>query len=1244
MNASDVLEGLNPNQRKIATTLATPLFVEAGAGSGKTSTLTKRVLWALTPGSMGTNTPYIQDLSQVLVITFTKAAAREIKERLRTALRNAGMYAHALQVDDAWISTIHGMCQRLLTQYAFEMGIDPLFRVASENEERHIFDEAFEEALTSCLEQDDLRDDMLSVQRIYGMKQSDDITQSFGISLSDIVKSLCERAQRLPHTFDDLTVMDARAYTDDMHTVVEFLQCLAAEIEASSSTQTKTMVNVQAALNKAQAYLSSWSDVVASDMVQAACALCDVYAALGRTPAKASYKALFCNTKRLLERLYCDYVLDGMRTPTRACIELAQRTYYAMRERLDAAHLLTQDLLILEARRLCIEHPDIAHGLSERFALVMVDEFQDTDHVQLELIRMLSHNGEHLACVGDAQQSIYRFRGADVDVFRRMSASIAPEHKVQLAQNYRSDPSVLALVEEVCNPSKQGEYPAGILDDFMPLQAGKDTSTTSEDTDSQSYPRLCVELVQGPPKAPFATTSAERVALRIEAYIRAGGSAGECAVLLGSTTHADVYIDAMRAHGIACVMSGGSGFSKTTEVQTIAHLLHVLANPLEEKQLFSLLTGAMFGLDDNDILLLTSMDIPSEDDRMPSKRPLRKGFESLDLPLGKQASLRLVRARKIILDARNMLAAHTPQEVCAYVVAQSGWIERLSSQGLEGQAQIANIYAGLRFVGDLCTSMGLGIRRAAQEFDLWLTTLKQTPFALTKDNSDFVQVMTIHASKGLEFPLVVLAEWNKTRFTNDTVCIADMLGSDVVFSGESQASLTNQDASPQTNVPVILRPSTTYLEKTFGHVKQIAFDPEKNFDVDADTDDVVDVLQRITTHMSDACAYTSLYNKAKDIQERARLLYVGLTRARERLIVVLPKKITKKQTSVSMADRVYEALFGEEDFSEGMHTVDIHAQFVSDATSHTREAFPLLLEVTNVGEDVCVTCEDEDVKAEGEEYGRDTAQMHVDDCVQEQVPIAFELPAHVGETNLALHFEPQSYGIYSYSRLSAYRKARTEMHAEMREETHIKNEVSAHAQLKQKPYIIRDTHATSFGTAFHRLAQTMVETSRYPSETRIEATCMRLGIRNHDRARLEEALACWFLSDIRRKCLTYQHMRAEVPFAVPCGSELGDVLEGAFDLICFNDECEDVLLIDYKTGDRDLSYEEAYQRHLMQAQLYYEALKAKGFLHISCDFVCVEVAGDPCTSCASSDTSSLSRQECSEAIHEPLVIEYIFEA
>lgn len=129
--------GLNPKQARIVETLEGPLFVCAGAGSGKTYVLTQRIMHALRPGSKprgqwadpSVPEPFLESIDQVLAITFTEKAAAELKERIRSALIEESMDGEAAKVDSAWISTIHGMCSRIIRAHALDLGIDPAFGV-----------------------------------------------------------------------------------------------------------------------------------------------------------------------------------------------------------------------------------------------------------------------------------------------------------------------------------------------------------------------------------------------------------------------------------------------------------------------------------------------------------------------------------------------------------------------------------------------------------------------------------------------------------------------------------------------------------------------------------------------------------------------------------------------------------------------------------------------------------------------------------------------------------------------------------------------------------------------------------------------------------------------------------------------------------------------------------------------------------------------------------------------------------
>ena len=139
--------GYTPAQKASIEHVNGPLLISAGAGSGKTFTLTRRIAWALTPGSAGEGRAFVDDIDQVLAITFTEKAAREIKARVRSTLRQEGLVEQALKVDAAWISTIHGMCSRILKEHALSLGMDPAFSIVGEQEQRDLLDACIEEAI-----------------------------------------------------------------------------------------------------------------------------------------------------------------------------------------------------------------------------------------------------------------------------------------------------------------------------------------------------------------------------------------------------------------------------------------------------------------------------------------------------------------------------------------------------------------------------------------------------------------------------------------------------------------------------------------------------------------------------------------------------------------------------------------------------------------------------------------------------------------------------------------------------------------------------------------------------------------------------------------------------------------------------------------------------------------------------------------------------------------------------------------
>jgi hypothetical protein len=139
----EVTMALRPGQRKCIETLDKPIVVAAGAGSGKTFTLTQRIVRALESG-------YIDDIGQLCAITFTNKAAAELKSRVKAELRACGLVEQSLKADDAWISTIHGMCARILRAHALELGLDPSFAMGDEPTLRRLRDESVDEVLSQA--------------------------------------------------------------------------------------------------------------------------------------------------------------------------------------------------------------------------------------------------------------------------------------------------------------------------------------------------------------------------------------------------------------------------------------------------------------------------------------------------------------------------------------------------------------------------------------------------------------------------------------------------------------------------------------------------------------------------------------------------------------------------------------------------------------------------------------------------------------------------------------------------------------------------------------------------------------------------------------------------------------------------------------------------------------------------------------------------------------------------------------
>ena len=1190
------LSTLMPQQLQIVKTLDRPLFVSAGAGSGKTFTLTRRIVYALSPESG----PFVEHLDQVLAITFTKDAAAEIRDRVRRALIDEGMDEEALTVDDAWISTIHGMCSRILRAHALELGIDPEFTVLTDTDE--LMDQAVEHVLGRATSSDAAPELAASLKSLYAWYPMAGEGGPFGAgtTIKGLVRELLELSSQLPGGMDDVHVARGQADTSAL------ADAYRAALGAS-----------KAATEKAQAALDAIDAFEASDKTMADAARFMMSCAMPRA-SKAFPKEQVELLKAEAADAFINIVLACGGPALDALVGLARSVeaeYRALKA--DQSALDNNDLLRMayEALR---DHPAIRAAYEGRFKMVMIDEFQDTDQMQVDLIRYLTGAGERALCtVGDAQQSIYRFRGAEVEVFRRQerkvgasgavesaadTAADAPAGElVKLVRNFRSHDEVLRYVARVFDGDD-----GGLMQGFLDLEA----SDGRKDTLVADASRRQALFVAGGTTQERTQAKARAIAERFRTLADAGQPQGGMVLLLGRMTNADVYAQAFRDQGLDCVIAGGSVFAQAAEVQTMRALVCALANPADTAQgLMPLLASPMFALGAQEFLALaTKLDGETGE---TSRRNIDAGIMSdFDVP-GLQDLPLVTRAREVLRYALRRVGRDSFAAIARDVVNASGWFVRLAQRGPEGKAIAANVLKALDAVVEAEAEFGNSPRSIALAFDRFLAG-KEAPGALNEEGDGAVRIMTVHASKGLEYPVVAVAECFGVRRSSGAAQMGRVDGGAQVvalparFDGVKLADGTfvkGDDVKKQ-------------FEHAFkGKGTSLWLPPELMEDVCA-TGSPAEVFARLRND-----------DLQLSLEERARLLYVAMTRARELVILAMDAgvscgKVTAPTFDVE-TDLTYDVLrriLPTDALDMPQLDVD-HLVFDNsqpgdyELISFADFTFGEQAFEANASLDAEGRLVRGDVEAEG--AGAD-ARAAVPGPADSE-PDAFELvyPQAAGVRMGTCPFPARD--SYSYSSIAAA------LHAEGEDRTAEArvpmDEAGDDAESDGSEMTDADVAAVepagnpmALGSAFHAACQWLIEmgADALPAE-RADALARLWRLMPEQRGRFDVALNRWLRSSVRAELLAWPCVRAEVPFfSLGCEDEdiarYGAYAEGAIDALATNPaDPSRALVIDYKTGGTpDETPDQLLEKHALQARVYSDVLHKAGFETVTVKFVRVE--------------------------------------
>ena len=759
-------------QQEAISTLDKNVSVSAGAGSGKTRVLVERFINILMQSL------YQEDrqitAADILAITFTRKAAGEMKERIRRRLAeleqedalNAAFWRQQLAaLEQARINTIHGFCNSLLKENPVEAGLDPAFQVAEEGE----MDEFLLRTVQQFVKQGLRRNDS-NIQRLADTYTASALVQQLLLVLPKLENILAAGDLSVPY-------VASAAVADDLQ---DTLQSLLYELD--DGRESIKAAGHRKKLDLLSEHLPELLAAAAQSSEPENMALLDLY--VGSLAATSSDKTTVKAAKEILQKLHL-LAADKAALELVPCWQqvLADCAVY-LREQQDLNNMLGFDDLESRALALLEHNQQVCRKNGSRYQYIMVDEFQDTNERQRHLVYLLCGGakeqllGHKLFVVGDAKQSIYRFRGADVSVFARVRRDIAATggSNIVLDDNFRTVDKVLDL----CNlafavllgeDSRQDVY-------FEALNANRATDLLPEmlavayDKDSKSKRREAE-----------AAVVAQRM---LELHLKEQIPYEDMVLLLSALTTAKTFATALQQIGVPYTIVDGKGFYERQEIIDLLNLLIFLEDSSRSLELAGVLRAPYFAIDDES---LTALFLKLEA-RKEEKLTLWQLLQEAALPgLIDHTRQQELRRTVVVLQKLRQCAAVMPLPELLHDIVERLQLEPLLAAQEFGMEKLAN----LKKLVALAEAFTIEKHGTLADYLLHLQQLRaagaREAAAADMAGSAAVTIMTIHKSKGLEFPVVFVPALD-ARGKGDTDMLrfneAVGLGIKVELGGELQ--------------------------------------------------------------------------------------------------------------------------------------------------------------------------------------------------------------------------------------------------------------------------------------------------------------------------------------------------------------------------------------------------------------------------------------------------------------------------
>jgi ATP-dependent helicase/nuclease subunit A len=728
------------------------VFLRAGAGTGKTTVLVERFCAAALDPEVGA--------SRILAFTFTERAADQLRRRIREELSARAREAEGEQleavnealdgIERAWISTIHGFCRRVLASHPAAAGIDPRFRVVDEAEAERLAARAFDSALEALVATGE--PEALELAAANRRRTLLEMTRG----AYDELRSHGDPRPELP----ELAPPDTAAAIGNL---IEAAREAHAECEEASGQAVASRERIAAAMSLDPAAPAE------EDLLEQ---LRGLEVRSGAKAFKGERCERYAKALKRAQAAVAAHVLGPAYDQLRELVVRLGARYEELKAQ--RAALDFEDLQ-LKAVELLSSSAALRDRYREQFAHLMVDEFQDTNGLQLRLIEQLRGPETRLFLVGDEFQSIYGFRHADVEVYRRQHHRFAEGDEANgvalpLTGNFRAAPGLVAATNAIGR---------GLLPGFEPLTAFvKEPEATAVEllltvdnrkaweAEETALPRLADD-----PSSGSKVAEARRLAGRLRELVDAGEDPAGIVVLLRAFTHVAAMEKGLADAGLDPYVVGGRGFWSQQQIDDLRCLLAVIANPLDDEALFGALASPACGvLPDTLWLLRRAATVHGEDGReffnhiWPLVRELvedgevSRGDAEAAALIPAEEMERIKRFAGVLGELRDHSIEGGLESLVERTVTSFGY--DLATLGrTDGSARWANVRKLMRLAREFEASEGPDLGGFLEYLESRADSRDREAEAATRaEGHAGVRVMTVHGAKGLEFDVVAVAD------------------------------------------------------------------------------------------------------------------------------------------------------------------------------------------------------------------------------------------------------------------------------------------------------------------------------------------------------------------------------------------------------------------------------------------------------------------------------------------------------